>query len=185
MKKILIINLLFIFLSGCFSGGSRYTTEIPQTTNGSSNGSDKRTYTEIEKEQIKQGKNEDLAIAILGKWKYLPSISKERPGDGVWNYLQFQENGTVDYSYNYDGKTCTGTDAYQIQYSGKIDKYRRKYPIICMWSTESMATRGSTLIGVTLDFDSRIPMREGKVLKFSDPDGYESVFKRDTEKTMK
>ncbi|MFC1601627.1 hypothetical protein ACFL34_04685, partial [Candidatus Sumerlaeota bacterium] len=132
-----------------------------------------------------QGRNEDLATAILGKWKYLPAISKRRPCDGVWNYLKFRENGTVDYSYNYDGKTYTCTDAYEIQYSGKIDKLRSKYPIIHMWSTKPMASRGSELIGVTLDFDSRIPMKEGKVLKFSDVDGYESVFKRDAKQTMK
>ena len=96
-----------------------------------------------------QGRNEDLATAILGKWKYLPAISKRRPCDGVWCYLKFRENGTVDYSYNYDGKTYTCTDAYKIQYSGKIDKLRSKYPIIHMWSTKPMASRGSELIGVT------------------------------------
>lgn len=124
------------------------------------------------------GDQKDISIALIGKWEYISELSRRRlsPADGVWNYLRFRKDGKVDWAYDYDGKTYKGTDFYDIQYSGKIDKYRRKYPIIYMKPVEPMGTRVTTLIGVTIDYDCRVPAQEGKVLKFTDPDGYESIF---------
>jgi hypothetical protein len=65
-----------------------------------------------------------------------------------------------------------------INYSGKVDKIRRAYPVIVLRSTDPMSTRGGEFIGVIIAPDSRVPTEFGRLLKFTDADGYEFVFRR-------
>lgn len=120
----------------------------------------------------------DFSTDILGRWEYVASVSESRPNDRVWTYLVFTSNGTVECFYDFSGQTNNHTDLYTITFNGPTNKYQRSYPIIKFKSPKPHSTRFSEWIGVTIDYDCRFPISQGKVLKFTDPDGLKAVFRR-------
>jgi len=117
---------------------------------------------------------------LIGKWKCIVAPAKPPPRMSFQS-LFFHENGTVEYNYekspgvNVDKKK----ENYRVVHKGTINRFSGKTPTVILGNAESRDSRVVTLVGVSVDFDSRFPISAGKRLKFTDLEGNEYIFIRD------
>jgi len=94
--------------------------------------------------------------------------------------ITFNKNITVRITYEKDDRTIgeSTDEPYQIIYKGSALKDPGKSPNIIIKSSAIGDDTIIPLIGISIDYDNRFPLSEGKVMKFKDIKGNEYCFVR-------
>lgn len=121
---------------------------------------------------------------LIGHWKCLSEFSSGLPKI-ILKSLTFYENGSVKYRYEVkdENRIVETTESYEVCHKGSPRHLPGKAPNVIIRSQALDDTLVIPLIGVSVGYDNRFPMPMGELLKFSDLDGNQFVFARDSETT--
>jgi len=111
---------------------------------------------------------------IIGQWVCLINILGLSTSTNL-KYLHFRPDGSVEYGQQSGGKLVNKTESYKFIHKGTDKNYPGKNPNILIMK-DSNDISGIVFVDVSVDFDSRIPMKYGEVLKFLDIEGNQYLF---------
>ena len=126
--------------------------------------------------------SKNVESEITGQWIYIPEISDSLP-NVVWHTLNFKKEGVVEYTYELksEKKIVKKSGTYELYHKGSSGKFPGKAPSIIVKHKDLKDKNMLPFIDVCVDYDSRIPMELGKILKFKDFDGKQHCFVKQKE----
>lgn len=125
-------------------------------------------------ESIKEPSLNSIVIQdnILGNWTLTPNLSTYLPNVSLISVC-FNNEGVMEYKYKINKKNEIKIKKllYQFIHKGKKKNYGGKLPNIVLKSSVSDSEQVMILTNVNVDYDNRLPLEIGKVLKFNDIEG--------------
>jgi hypothetical protein len=114
---------------------------------------------------------------IIGRWIYFPELS-DSLSNIAWHTLVFRKDGGVEciYELKDEKKRVKKVESYKVIHKGSDKKFPGEKPNIIIRRQDQKGKSVIPFIKVSVDYDSRVPMERGKVLKFKDLDGKRHCF---------
>ncbi len=121
--------------------------------------------------------SERIQRELAGEWVYHHEIGKANVGFR-WKKLTINRNGTVVVEYQASGadrgEVLKGS--YEFLHRGTPQKHPGKRPVVLFTVDRPESGLVLPLVDVTVDYDARVPVSKGMVLKFRDLENNEFVF---------
>lgn len=121
--------------------------------------------------------SERIQREFAGEWVYHHEIGRANVGFR-WKKLTINRNGTVVVEYQLSGadRVEVLTASYEFLHRGTPQKLPGKRPVVLIAVDRSESAQVLPLVNVTVDYDVRVPVSKGMVLKFRDLENNEFVF---------
>lgn len=121
--------------------------------------------------------SERIQSELIGNWTYIPELS-DSSSNIAWQSLVFRKDGIVEYSYELrdEKRVVNKSELYKVIHKGSNEKFPGKAPNIAIGRQDKEGSDIILFIETSVNYDSRVPMEKGKVLKFKDMEGRRYCF---------
>ncbi len=121
--------------------------------------------------------SKEMASDIVGAWVFVPSLSTA-PTNAAWRQLTFESNGYLRVVFQdlTTGTTTNRTMNYIVVHRAALTSLPGKPPDLLVKWIDGNREVAVPLFTARVGFDERVPLKDGKVLKFRDIDGQEYFF---------